>query len=628
MPSTWALVALSLGALALAPLLAHALQKRPALAAGLDSFVLVSVGAVVVLHVVPHSAEVIGAGALVAALAGLLLPIALHRVDEALSDERQRAARTARQVVVYTLFTAGLAVHALLDGAALAAHSEALALGVVAHRLPAGLALWVLVRPRVGTTRTVLVLAIYALGTVAGAAVGGALLRSAGAVPMALVQALVAGSIVHVVAESPPLGSTRSLGGRAAGMAGAALAAVALSLVSHEEQTAPGLFDATLTYALATAPWLLTSFVLVGVLSAFYPDGAPRLRARGLRVVDAAAGCAAGLAHPLCACAVGPLFQALVARGASPAAARAFLVAAPALGVPAALLSLRLLAWPLVLARVVAAAVLAVSAGLTSSSEGRSSDRARARDGDAAPLSARLRHGLRHGVVDAVDHVLPWLFVGLMAAGALSTSLSPSSLTSLPPLWHPALAALLAFPLYLCPAGLTPVAAALLALGLSPGGALALVLAGPATSLPSLVMVSAHAGRRAALTLGLTVLFGAAALGMALDALAGAFDLVTVVAPLDPSAAGPLELVALFVLAALGVASLWRQGVRGAVVQVMSPQHRHAGDHEHGPGCAHEHGPPLAPPVPGAAVGSVAPGPLRVRLSFDPRSPPAQKDRS
>lgn len=628
MPSTWALVAMSVGALAAAPLLAQALQRRPALAAGLDSFVLVSVGAVVVLHVVPHSAEVIGAGALVAALAGLLLPIALHRIDVALSHAHQAAAQTARQVVVYALLVAGLAVHAVLDGAALAAHSDALALGVVAHRLPAGLALWVLLRPRVGTVRTALVLCVYALGTVVGASLGDAVLGSTGAVPMALLQALVAGSIVHVVAESPPLGSTRSLGGRLAGMAGAALAAVALSLVSHEENTAPGLFDATLTLALATAPWLLSSFVLVGVLSAFYPDGAPRLRARGVRVLDAGAGMAAGLPHPLCACAVGPLYQALLARGASPASARAFLVAAPALGVPAALLSLRLLAWPLVLARVLAASALAVAAGLTSSSAPRPAGNSAEVDQERAPLGARLRHGLRHGVVDAVDHVLPWLVVGLLAAGALSTSWSPSTLATLPKLWHPLVAALVAFPLYLCPAGLTPVAAVLVVLGLSPGGALALLLAGPATSVPSLAMVAAQAGRKAALTLGLTVLLGAAAMGAALDGIMGALDVVTVAAPLDATAVGPVEVGALFLVAALAVASLWRQGVRGAVVQVMSPQHRHAGDHEHGPGCAHDHGPPLAPPVPrGGVEASVAPGAVRVRLSFDPRHPPASKDR-
>lgn len=637
MASPWALVALSLIALALAPLLAQALQRRPALAAGLDSFVIVSVGVVVVMHVVPHSAEVLGPSAVLAAGVGLLLPIGLHKLDLALGGEAHRGLRAARDLVVYALLALGLSVHALFDGAALAMHSESLALGVLAHRLPAGLALWVMLRPRAGTVRTVLLMALYGGGTVVGALVGGALESSAGARPAALLQAFVAGSILHVIAESPPLGSTRTLGGRVAGMVGAALAALALALVSHEEGVAPGVLDSALAFALAAAPTLLLAFVLVGVLSAFYPEGAPSLPGQGGRLRDAGLGAAAGLVHPLCACKVGPLFESLLSRGASMPAAGAFLVAAPALGAPAALLSLRFFALPLVLTRVLAAALLSLLAGASASSPQAASSslpsegRAGATAGAAAtaPLAERLRHGLRHSIIDGVDHVGPWLFVGLLAAGALTATLPAGWLSSVPTLWHPPLMALLALPLYLCAAGLTPVAAALLFLGLSPGGALALLLVGPATSVGALVRVRARVGAPAALKIGLSVWLGAALLGVALDLAAPRLGLQLAPRLFDPGSLGLLEGVSLLGLVSLGVASLWRQGVRGALVQVMSPQHQHAADHhhDHGPDCAHDHGPPLAPPVPlGFVEGAVAQGPARVRLSFDPRNPAAAKD--
>ena len=644
MASPWALVALSLLVLALAPLLALGLQRRPALAAGLDSFVLVSVSVVVLLHVVPHSAEVLGAPAVLAAGAGLLLPIALHKLDHALGGEARRGLRLTRDRIVYTLLALGLTVHALFDGAALSAHSQSLALGVLAHRLPAGLALWVMLRPRAGTARTLTLMGLYGGGTVVGALVGGALEASAGARPLALLQAIVAGSILHVVAESPPLGSTRTLGGRLAGMVGAALAALALALVTHEEGLAPGVLDGALAFALAAAPALVAAFLLVGLLSAFYPEGAPRLSARGARLQDAAVGTAVGLVHPLCACKVDPLFESLVKRGASLSSAGAFLVAAPALGVPAALLSLRFFALPFVLARVLTAALLALLAGVTARTEGGAAmAAAEPAPTSKEPVRQRLWHGLRHAFVDGVDHVGPWLVVGLFAAGALSASLPPGWLTALPTVWHPLLCALLAFPLYLCAAGLTPVAAALLALGLSPGGALALLLVGPATSVASLARVKERAGARTALVLGAVVLGGAALAGHALDL---ATDLVTglalkaapgvsgtlAVPPLlprlpDATALGALDGAALLVMLALGVASLWRQGVRGALVQVMSPQHQHVDDHAHGAGCVHDHGPPLAPSVPmGFVEGAVAKGPVRVRLSFDPRNPSAPKD--
>lgn len=624
MPGSWALVALSIGALALAPLLALALARRPALAVGLDSLVLVSVGGVVALHVVPHSVHVVGALAVAVAVAGLLLPIALHRVDQALADSAHATARSVRDLLVYALLSLGLFVHALFDGAALAAHSDSLALGVLAHRLPAGLALWVVVRPRAGTLHTVLLMALYAAGTVGGALVGNALEGSTGAVPLALLQAFVAGSILHVVAESPPLGAPARPSGRLAGLLGAALAVAALLAVTHGEPSTSSFFEQVLALALQLAPVLLVSFLLVGALSAFYPGGAPRIRARGTRLLDASAGMMAGLPHPLCSCTVGPLYQDLLARGTSPPAARAFLVAAPALGVPALLLCARLLGWPFLAAWVLAAAALAVLAGLTAAAAPTSTSTTQPADA-VRPLADRLRYGLRHSVIDAVDHVGPWLLVGVLLGAAITTSLPPALFVAIPTPMHPLLAALVGFPLYLCAAGTTPIAAALLTLGLSPGGALALLLVGPATSLASLGQVKQLAGARAAATLGITVLMCAAALGVGLDFVS---DLLgwgfTAVAP-DAERLGIVEGASLLALLVLGVASLWRQGVRGAVVQVMSPQHQHAGDHAHGPGCAHDHGPPLAPQVPiGLTDGALARDAPRVRLSFDPRSSSSQ----
>lgn len=629
MPSSWTLVALSLVALALAPLMALALIRRPALAAGLDSFVIVSVGGVVALHVVPHSAGVVGPSAFLVAVIGLLLPIVLHRVDDALAPAARAAARTARNVVVYALVALGLTVHALFDGAALSSHSESLALGVIAHRLPAGIALWVLVRPRVGTVRTALLMALYGGGTVIGAAFGDALAASAGAPALALLQVFVAGSILHVVIESPPLAPSSSAVSRLSGVVGALLAAGALALVSNDEPLPPAFVDTLVSYGLAVAPVALASFVLVGLLSARGVDDAPRLPPARNLFVGAGAGTIAGLSRPLCSCAVAPQYDELDARGATPSFSRAFLVAAPALGVPALLVTARLFSAHFLALRVVVAAALALVAGLAA-------PRVDARAPTLPPaaptmtsLAERLRHGMRHGLVDAVDHLGPWLVAGVAAAAALTSSLPPSILPAVPVPLHPLVAAVVALPLYLCAAGTTPVALALVSLGLTPGGALALLLVGPATSLATLAHLRRRAGTRAAVVHGAVVLVVAVALGVAIDAVAAAAGLVLGAGAPTTSSASPATLLGVLTLAALLASSLWRQGVRGALVQLMSPQHRHAADHGHGPGCAHDHGPPLAPPVPlGLAASTVASpvaqGAPRVRLSFDPRSPPPE----
>lgn len=638
-------VALGVLVLALAPLLAALLQRRPALVPLLDNFVLVAVGGIVILDVVPHSAARAGPAAIGAAVVGLFLPIVLHQVDELLQRGRtggDHAGRAARDAVLLGALLVGTFIHAFFDGTALAgaALEPGLALGVLLHRLPVGLALWVIVRPALGLQRMLLVAAALVAGTVAGALLGEAAIAGASGAALALVQAFIAGSILHIVAESPPVtafgpaGAVTTTMGRAFGLAGAALAAVSVFVLDmlhghaehaeHAPQAAPAdhaleAGDAFLALAFDVAPAVVLSFVLVGFLTALYPPGAPPLGGRGVRVVDAAVGVGAGLPHPLCTCTVAPLYTTLLERGTSPAAARAFLVAAPELGVPAVLLSARLLGLPFTAARVVGAALLAWLVGL-----GGAATRAAATSAvPAVPFGHRLRHGLRHGLFDAVDHVGPWILLGLGVAALLEPALDEGALSLVPPALQTILLAVLALPLYLCAAGATPLAALLVHKGVTAGAALAFLLVAPATSMPTLQLVRRLHGRGAATTFALLVVGGAVAAGLVAGPAFGLFG-VEVSLTLHERADLPpswLEQASLIVATALLLVSLARQGVRGFLVQIMSPQHTHAHDHEHGPGCDHDHGPPLAP-LPGAHARRAAPQDApRVALSFDPRAP-------
>ena len=674
------LVALSIAVLFAAPVIALALARSASLAQLLDSFVLVAVAGIVAVHIVPQSASIAGPAALAAVVVGVFLPILLHRIDAALlhgpatstnQPPRNQVASAARHGALLAVFALGIFVHGMFDGTALggAVATPALAVAVLLHRLPVGIALWTVVRPKLGLARLGVIVGAYAGGTVTGALVGGAVLTGASAPLLALVQAFVAGSILHIVAESPPYapssssspsilsssslssltlsrarpvrvaraplvermrrpfvrvavdGVVVSAGARVAGVVGAALAVLVLFGVEHldgEHAAAIGLGaglaagDAFFALAVRTAPAALLSFVLVGVLTALYPDGVPGIAGRGSRVIDAALGAAAGLPHPLCSCAVAPLYQSLVERGATPAGARAFLVAAPELGVPALLVGARLLGLPFTLARILGAAALAVLAGV--SAPGAHATVTSSRTGSFA---ARLSRGMRHGLKDAVDHVGPWLVLGLAVAALLEAALNELALAGVPQQLLTVALAVAALPLYLCAAGATPVAAVLVHKGASAGAVLAFLLVGPATSLPTLSLVKRLHGARAAAAFAVLVTGGAVVVGLVTD-VAIAHGVLS--APLDALGAlhanadgvasvDVVDVGALIVVAALLLASLVRQGVRGFLVQIMSPQHAHAGDHGHGPGCGHDHGPPVAAPV----------GVPRVALSFDPR---------
>jgi uncharacterized protein len=192
---------LSLVALVVGPLLHHlALRQRSTLAA-LDGFVFVAITGLVLLHIVPNALHLAGWYAALAGFAGLLVPGAAERL----------AHRAAAHVHLLFLVLAmlGFGGHSFLDGVALsspptsASGATELAMAIVIHRLPDGLAIWWLLRVPYGAVAASGTLAMMAAATVAGYVVGGAVLLKAAPSWLGIVQALVAGSLIHVVLHRP-----------------------------------------------------------------------------------------------------------------------------------------------------------------------------------------------------------------------------------------------------------------------------------------------------------------------------------------------------------------------------------------------------------------------------------------
>lgn len=230
------LLTASLLALLTGPILVAVTGRRPGVLAFLDAFVLVALTGLMIVDVLPHCVMEGGWLAVPLALLGLILPTVVERVTR----------RTGRPgwgapVVVGAAFL-GLALHAFVDGAALVdleghmpdldpgldpvdhgghdhdahgghdhsahGHGEGpalqLAVGVILHRLPMGLAIWWAIRSVWGLRGVALVLALISGATVAGFLVGEHGLSHLPVEQLALFQALVAGSLLHVVFHHPP----------------------------------------------------------------------------------------------------------------------------------------------------------------------------------------------------------------------------------------------------------------------------------------------------------------------------------------------------------------------------------------------------------------------------------------
>jgi len=323
--------------------------------------------------------------------------------------------------------------------------------------------------------------------------------------------------------------------------------------------------------ALETAPALLLAYVLAGVMGAGMSSSHTRWLKARTSTSQALRGVAFGLPLPICSCGVLPLYEALIRRGVPAAAALGFLVATPELSIDALLISVPLLGMELSLARLAAAFVVAVGVASVVGRFVAPLDVDDVDDGAQRQLtwSQRLKEGARFGLVELYDHTMPWVLAGLLLATLCEPLLENAVLQQLPTMAQVPLLALVGIPMYVCASGATPIAAVAIAQGVSPGAALAFLLAGPATNITTFGVLSKLHGRGVAIAFGALVTSTAVALGWAVDA----FDVgAKLVEHSHAHADGSvLQVASLVALGALGVASLLRQGPRGALEQVVRP---------------------------------------------------------
>ena len=279
--------------------------------------------------------------------------------------------------------------------------------------------------------------------------------------------------------------------------------------------------------------YLLAGFFVAGLLHVYLPAD---LIARHLGRNDArSVGLAAlfGAPIPLCSCGVLPAAASLQKQGAARAPLVSFLISTPETGVDSVALTYGLMGPVMAVVRPVVAVVTALVAGIASigvredetapgSSAAALSDDACAdpacddasapaggRDscdethapGAAAPSPAhRFFHSLEYGFTSVLDDIALSLLVGMLLTGVLA-GLLPDNFFDEVLGWGSGIMPMLAMivlglPLYLCASASTPVAAALMVKGLSPGAALVFLLVGPATNLATMAVVGRLLGRR------------------------------------------------------------------------------------------------------------------------------------
>ncbi|PIE24241.1 MAG: hypothetical protein CSA60_03275 [Neptuniibacter caesariensis] len=308
--------------------------------------------------------------------------------------------------------------------------------------------------------------------------------------------------------------------------------------------------------SLESAPWLVLGLMVAGIIKAFMKDDwlARQLGNNGIGAVTKSALIGAPL--PLCSCSVIPVVIGIRRSGASKSATVSFLVATPETGADSIALSYAMMGPLMAIARPIAAIFSAIFSGILVAIFDKEQSAARteaehsghthtsadsccgsptespthqhhccqshtAHDKDHqthSNLVYRLKDGLVFAFTSIFDGFIKWLFIGLLFAALVKTFVPESFLLE----WGSGLVAMLVMmavgiPMYICATASTPIAAALMLAGISPGTALVFLLAGPATNMATLAVISQELGNRS-LVLYLLGMVGASLFsGLALD---------------------------------------------------------------------------------------------------------------
>jgi len=248
-----------------------------------------------------------------------------------------------------------------------------------------------------------------------------------------------------------------------------------------------------------------------------------------------------GIPIPLCSCGVLPAAASLKKQGANNGAVTAFLISTPESGVDSISITWALLDPLMTIARPVAAFLSAFCAGLAENffnppAEGRlmKADLSCPVDNCCSGIGCppaehqhhhtffeKFRAGLHYAASELWGDLAGWFFAGILLAGVI-TVLVPEAMISRylgGGIFSMLLMLLFGIPLYICATASTPIAAALILKGVSPGTALVFLLVGPATNITSLSVLVGLLGKRASMIYLVAIAVVSVICGLVLDAI-------------------------------------------------------------------------------------------------------------
>jgi len=272
------------------------------------------------------------------------------------------------------------------------------------------------------------------------------------------------------------------------------------------------------------APYLLLGFTFAGLLHLLFPKKKVR-KYMGQNTFKSVFNAALlGVPLPLCSCGVIPTGISFYKHGASKASTVSFLISTPQTGVDSIFVTYSLLGLPFAIIRPIVAFVTGLFGGIvTKKIDPEKTDPALQNNEkeEEMPLGffPRIKEMFRYSFIEFLQDISNWLIIGLLIAAFISVIVPDDFFAGKIPNDFIGMLAILvvSIPVYICATASVPVAAVLMLKGLSPGAALVLLMAGPATNAATITMIGKVLGRKSLIGYLGAIITGALLAGMMID---------------------------------------------------------------------------------------------------------------
>ncbi len=265
-------------------------------------------------------------------------------------------------------------------------------------------------------------------------------------------------------------------------------------------ETIKQFFWETLSFYNEIAVFLLLGLLVAGILHVLFPESIVRKHLGKGSIGSVIKSTLFGIPLPLCSCGVVPVATSMRRSGASKGSVVSFLITTPQIGADSFMLTYSLMGWLFAVARIVASVITALIAGIFINifDKEDSEDVSEAQPVSTESFGERLKGVPKYVEYELLGAIVNTLLVGILIAGAVGVFMPDDFFATYmnSPFLSMLLMLVIGIPVYVCASASTPIAAALLMKGLSPGAALVFLLSGPATNAVNFTTVLKIIGKK------------------------------------------------------------------------------------------------------------------------------------